>query len=80
MKNSETRRRRSETVTATELSMHENSSTNSSQSQHTAKEVTKLLVNAPTQTQLDCGSTEYLPDIKSGVTLGLISGCKPLGA
>ena len=86
MKKSETSRRESETVTATELSMHEKSSKNDSQSQHTAKErkrpnkVTKLLVSASTQTRHDCRSTEYLPDIKSGVTLGLISGCKPLSA
>ena len=39
-----------------------------------------LLVSVSTQTRLDCGSTEYLPDIKSGVTLGLISGWKPPNA
>ena len=40
----------------------------------------QFLVNVPTQTRHDCGSTEYLPDIKSGVTLGLISGWKPPNA
>ena len=39
-----------------------------------------FLVNVPTQTRHDCGSTEYLPDIKSGVTLGHISGWKPPNA
>ena len=44
------------------------------------KEKTILLVSASIQTRHDCRSTEYLPDIKSGVTLGLISGWKPPNA
>ena len=43
------------------------------------QKATEMLVKS-TQTRHDCGSTEYLPDIKSGVTLGLISGWKPPNA
>ena len=51
----------------------------SKEKQKRRKKVHKILDQ---QHRLDstCGSTEYLPDINSGVTLGLISGWKPPNA